>query len=128
MSHSVLVVEDEPNIVLSLQFIMKKAGYAVRIAGDGQLALDEIARDIPDLVLLDIMLPKRDGLDVCETIRANPEWSAVKIVMLSAKSREADKEKALTIGADDFIAKPFSTRELVDRVKALLGLENSDGK
>ncbi|MCW9035558.1 MAG: response regulator [Rhodospirillales bacterium] len=122
MSHSVLVVEDEPNIVLSLQFVMKKAGFTVRIAGDGQEALNEIARDIPDLVLLDIMLPKRDGLDVCETIRANPDWSAIKIVMLSAKSREADKEKALAIGADDFIAKPFSTRELGDRVKALLGL------
>jgi DNA-binding response OmpR family regulator len=123
MSHSVLVVEDEPNIVLSLQFVMKKAGFAVRIAEDGQKALDEISRDLPDLILLDIMLPKKDGFEVCEQIRARPEWSAVKIVMLSAKSREADKQKAMALGADDFLTKPFSTRDLGGRLKQLLGID-----
>ncbi len=127
MSHSVLVVEDEPNIVLSLKFVMEKAGFSVRIADDGDKALEEIKKDIPDLVLLDIMLPKRDGFSVCEAIRANPDWSSMKIVMLSAKSREADKEKALAIGADDFMSKPFSTRELDERVKTLLGIKNGLG-
>jgi len=123
MSHSVLVVEDEPNIVLSLQFVMKKAGFAVRVAEDGEKAISEISRDLPDLVLLDIMLPKRDGFAVCEEIRSRPDWSSVKIVMLSAKNREADKQKALTLGADDFLSKPFSTRDLGDRLKRLLGID-----
>ena len=120
MSHSVLVVEDEPNIVLSLQFVMKKAGFSVRVAEDGEEAIRQIVHAVPDLVLLDIMLPKRDGFAVCEEIRRRPEWSAIKIVMLSAKSRDADKQRALTVGADDFLTKPFSTRDLGDRLKRLL--------
>jgi DNA-binding response OmpR family regulator len=123
MTYSVLVVEDEPNIVLSLQFIMKRSGHEVRIAGDGEAALDAMAAKTPDVVLLDIMLPKRDGLSVCEAIRANPDWSAVKILVLSAKSRESDKEKALSLGADDYITKPYSTREVCERVNAMLGIE-----
>ena len=120
MSHSVLVVEDEPNIALSLQFIMKKAGYEVRVADDGQKAISEVERDTPDLVLLDIMLPKQDGFAVCETIRANADWAGIKIIMLSAKSREADRASALAMGADEFITKPFSTRDLSVRVAELL--------
>ena len=120
MTHSVLVVEDEPNIVLSLKFILKQAGFNVRVAGDGAQAITEIERDTPDAVLLDIMLPKRDGFSVCEAIRANPAWAAIKIIVLSARSREADKEKALAVGADDFITKPFSTRDLGNRVKSLI--------
>lgn len=120
MSYSVLVVEDEPNIVLSLQFVMERAGYSVRVAGDGDQALVEIRADAPDIVLLDIMLPKRDGLSVCEAIRDNQAWSDIKIIVLSAKSRDADKEKVLAVGADEFMAKPFSTRDLADRVAALL--------
>lgn len=123
MSYSVLVVEDEPNIVLSLQFVMERAGYSVRVAEDGEQALVEVRKDAPDIVLLDIMLPKRDGLSVCEAIRENQAWSHVKIIVLSAKSRDADKEKALALGADEFLAKPFSTRNLTDRVAALLGDE-----
>ncbi|RED50796.1 response regulator transcription factor [Aestuariispira insulae] len=122
MSHSVLVVEDEPNIVLSLQFIMKQAGFAVRVAEDGDKAVREVTRKVPDIVLLDIMLPKTDGFTVCETIKSDPRCKKVKIIMLSAKSRDADREKALALGADDFITKPFSTRELGDRVRQLLGL------
>ncbi|MCP5366562.1 MAG: response regulator [Hyphomicrobiales bacterium] len=120
MTHSVLVVEDEPNIVLSLKFVLKQAGFNVRVAEDGAQAITEIERDTPDAVLLDIMLPKRDGFSVCEAIRANPAWSAIKIIVLSARSREADKEKALAVGADDFITKPFSTRDLGNRVKSLI--------
>lgn len=123
MTHSVLVVEDEPNIVLSLQFIMKRSGYEVRIAEDGEAALHAVSQHTPDVVLLDIMLPKRDGLSVCEEIRANPNWKDVKILVLSAKSREADKERALALGADDYITKPYSTRDVCERVNSLLGIE-----
>ena len=125
MSHSVLVVEDEPNIVLSLQFIMKQAGFSVRVAEDGAKAVQELADEVPDLVLLDIMLPKMDGFSVVETIKADPRCKNVKVIMLSAKSRDADREKALALGADDFITKPFSTRDLADRVRELLGISPS---
>ncbi|MCF8467237.1 MAG: response regulator [Sneathiella sp.] len=120
MSHTVLVVEDEPNIVLSLQFILRQAGFTVRVARDGEQALRAIADYIPDLVLLDIMLPKQDGFAVCEAIRANAACRNVKIIMLSAKSREADKERALALGADEFVTKPFSTRVLSKLVKEIV--------
>jgi DNA-binding response OmpR family regulator len=120
MAYSVLVAEDEPNIVLSLQFIMKKAGFHVRVAEDGEQAILEIRKKKPDAILLDIMLPKRDGFSVCETIKKNPEWSDVKVIMLTAKSRAEDKQRAFSLGADDYITKPFSTRQLVDRVMELI--------
>ena len=91
MTHSVLVVEDEPNIVDSLSFLMKQAGYRVWIARDGDTALRMVASETPDLVLLDVMLPRRDGYQVCQAIRANPEWSEVRVIMLSAKGRELDR-------------------------------------
>jgi len=90
MVRSVLIVDDEPNIVRSLQFLMTKAGYDVRVARDGEQALDEIAKTQPDLVLLDVMMPKRDGFDVCQTIRANPRWAGVRVIMLTAKGRDID--------------------------------------
>ena len=124
MKPSVLLVDDEPNIVLSLEFLMNQAGYDVRVARDGDAALKAIAERAPDLILLDVMTPGRDGYDVCQTIRANPAWKSVKIVMLTAKSREVEREKGLALGADDYITKPFSTRELVDRVKRLLSDEH----
>ncbi len=120
MGKSILVVEDEPNIVLSLEFLMKRAGYDVRIARDGEEALAEVARRIPDLVLLDVMIPKRDGYDVCQTIRANPQWSAIRIIMLTAKGRDVEREKGLALGADDYVTKPFSTRDLTDKVRQFL--------
>ncbi|MEH6475220.1 MAG: response regulator [Sneathiella sp.] len=120
MSYTVLVVEDEPNIVLSLQFIMRQAGYTVRIASDGEQALRAIDEYVPDLVLLDIMLPKKDGFAVCQEIRNNPTCTKVKIIMLSAKSRDADREKAIALGADEFVSKPFSTRLLATTAKLLL--------
>jgi DNA-binding response OmpR family regulator len=120
MKASVLLVDDEPNIVLSLQFLMKQAGYDVRVARDGDAALNAIKERAPDIVLLDVMTPGRDGYEVCQTIRANPAWKNIKIVMLTARSREVEREKGLALGADDYITKPFSTRELVDCVKRLL--------
>jgi DNA-binding response OmpR family regulator len=121
MGRSVLIVDDEPNIVRSLQFLMSKAGYRVRVARDGEQALDEIANAQPDLVLLDAMMPKRDGFDVCQTIRANPSWSRVRIIMLTAKGRDIEREKGLAMGADDYITKPFSTRDVMSRVEKVLG-------
>lgn len=120
MSRSILVVDDEPNIVLSLEFLMRQAGYDVRVARDGEAALEVMREQTPDLVLLDVMMPKRDGYDVCQTIRANPAWKDVRIVMLTAKGREIEREKGLALGADDYITKPFSTREVLARVSQLL--------
>ncbi len=120
MGYSVLVVEDEPNIVDSLSFLMKQAGHDVRIARDGDAALRTMEAKVPDLVLLDVMLPRRDGYDVCRAIRANPQWKDIRIVLLTAKGRELDRRKGLELGADDYITKPFSTREIVQRVEELL--------
>lgn len=127
MDYSVLVAEDEPNIVLSLQFIMKKAGFSVTVAEDGDAALREIKKQTPDAVLLDIMLPQRDGFSVLATIKANPQWSGVKVIMLTAKSREEDKQQAFELGADDYITKPFSTRELVERIIELIDRDKQAG-
>jgi two-component system, OmpR family, alkaline phosphatase synthesis response regulator PhoP len=117
---SVLIVDDEPNIVLSLQFLMKKAGFDVRTARDGEEALAEIARAAPDLILLDVMMPKRDGFDVCQTVRANPAWQGVRIVLLTAKGRDVEREKGLALGADDYVTKPFSTRDVLERIEKLV--------
>ena len=120
MTGKILIVDDEPNIVLSLEFLMKQAGFSVRTAGDGQAALDSLIEERPDLVLLDVMMPNKNGFEVCEAIRQNPDWNKVKIVMLTAKGRDVDKEKGLAMGADEYISKPFATREVVDIVRALL--------
>lgn len=121
MTASVLVVDDEPNIVLSLEFLLKQAGFRVRMASNGEAALAAIAEDPPDLVLLDVMIPGRDGYAVCQAIRANPAWQGVRVLMLTAKGSEIQREKGLSLGADDYITKPFSTRELVDRIRRMLG-------
>ncbi len=116
----VLIVDDEPNILLSLQFLMKKAGYAVRTAKDGEEALAEIAREMPDIVLLDVMMPKLDGFSVCQRIKSDPALAGVRVVMLTARGRDVEREKGLSLGADDYITKPFSTKDAIDRVATLL--------
>ncbi len=121
MNRSVLVVDDEANIVLSLEFLLKRAGYEVRVARNGEEAVKAVAERTPDLIILDVMMPTLDGYHVCETIRADPKLRSVRILMLTAKSRDVEREKALALGADDYITKPFSTRELVERVKTILG-------
>ncbi len=117
MTRTILVVDDEPNIVLSLEFIMKQAGFEVRVARDGNEAIEAFEASIPDLVLLDVMMPNRDGYDVCQTIRANPAWQDVHIIMLTAKGRDIEREKGMALGADDYITKPFSTRQVIARVE-----------
>ena len=120
MANKILVVDDEPNIVLSLEFLMKQAGFQVRTASDGEAGLTAIAAEQPDLVLLDVMMPRKNGYEVCQAIRANPDWKAIRIIMLTAKGREVEREKGLALGADDYITKPFSTQEVVEPVRELL--------
>jgi two-component system, OmpR family, alkaline phosphatase synthesis response regulator PhoP len=114
---SVLVVDDEPNIALSLEYLMKGQGFEVRVARDGEAALAALRERVPDVMLLDVMLPKRDGYEVCQTVRATPELADVKIIMLTARGRAIEQEKGLALGADDYITKPFSTREVIERVR-----------
>ena len=121
MLRSVLVVDDEPNIVLSLEFLMKKAGLEVRTATDGDAALKAMREQTPDLVLLDISMPNGDGFEVCRRIRANPAWRDVRIIMLTAKGRDSEREKGLAAGADDYITKPFSNNDVLGRVEAQIG-------
>jgi DNA-binding response OmpR family regulator len=120
MASKVLIVDDEPNIVLSLEFLMDQRGYETRVARDGDEALAEVERFQPDLVLLDVMLPRRDGFEVCQALRAEG-WSELKILMLTAKGRDVEIEKGLALGADGYVTKPFSTAELVARVADMLG-------
>ncbi|MEO6144999.1 MAG: response regulator [Dermatophilaceae bacterium] len=119
MSQKVLIVDDEPNIVTSLTFLMKKSGFETSVARDGDEALAEVERFRPDLVLLDVMMPKRDGFEVCQTLRAAGQ-TQLKIILLTAKGREQEMAKGLAIGADAYVTKPFSTRDLVDLVNRLL--------
>ncbi len=119
MANRVLIVDDEPNIVTSLEFLMGRSGYETRVARDGDEALAAVEAFRPDLVLLDVMLPRRDGFEVCQHLRANG-WTDLKIVMLTAKGREAEIAKGMAVGADSYVTKPFSTRDLVEAVTRLL--------
>ena len=116
----VLIAEDEETIVESLSFLMEKEGYDVSVATDGRTAISMIARDIPDMVLLDVMMPVCDGFEVVRAMRKDSHTSQIPIMMLTAKTREVDRRKGLELGVDDFVTKPFSTRDVVSRVKALL--------
>lgn len=118
-TRKVLIVDDEPNIVMSLEFLMRKSGFETSVASDGDAALAEVERFRPDLLLLDAMMPHRDGFEVCQQLRASG-WTDLKIVMLTAKGRDTEIAKGLAVGADAYVTKPFSTRHLVDQVTALL--------
>jgi DNA-binding response OmpR family regulator len=121
----ILIVDDEPNIVMPLEFLMRKQGHEVRVAGDGDAALVEVGRFLPDLVLLDVMLPRRSGYEVCQMLRERADWQHIKVIMLTAKGRDVEVAKGRAVGADAYVTKPFSTRELVDQVERLL--EGSEG-
>lgn len=121
MAKRILIADDEPNIVISLEFLMQRSGYQVKTVADGEQALRELTEFKPDLILLDIMLPLRNGFEVCQRIRENPEWKHTKIVMLTAKGREIEVTKGLALGADVYITKPFATKELLASVEQLLG-------
>ena len=117
----VLIVDDEPNIVLSLQFLLSREGYEIDIARDGESALEIAARNPPDMVVLDLMLPGLDGYEVCRRLRAAPATAAAKIVVVTARAREAERVRGLEEGADAYVTKPFSTRELIATVGRFLG-------
>lgn len=123
MTKKILIVDDEPNIVISLEFLMRREGFDVTVARDGEEALGAISQERPDLVLLDVMMPKVNGFEVCEQVRANPANASMHIIMLTAKGREAEISKGLGLGADGYITKPFSTRDLVEQVRNLLGID-----
>jgi two-component system, OmpR family, alkaline phosphatase synthesis response regulator PhoP len=128
MAKTILIVDDEPSILMTIQFLMKQQGYDVLTAERGEDALDLISRYKPDLVLLDIMLPGIDGYEVCEIIRLNPDYGEVKIVFLTAKGHETEIAEGLALGADAYITKPYSNVELLAKVKELLQIQNSSEK
>ena len=118
---AILIVDDEPNIVMSLEFLMRKNGYQVGIARNGTEALAAIDQTPYDLVLLDVMMPDVDGYQVCRHIRESPARAGTKVIFLSAKSQPADVQQGYAAGADLYIPKPFSTRQLMEKVRELLG-------
>lgn len=120
MARKVLIADDEKNIVISLEFLLKREGFEVLVAGDGEAALQMVAEHQPDLVLLDVMMPKRNGYEVCQRMRERPEWRGIKIVMFSAKGRDVEVSKGVSLGADLYVTKPFSNAELVAKINALL--------
>ena len=120
MTHKVLIADDEPNIVISLEYLMKRAGYQVIVARDGQEALDLLRRERPRLVLLDVMMPKKSGHEVCQELRADEHIKDTLVLMLTAKGRDTDVDKGLGVGADAYMTKPFSTKELVAKVAQML--------
>ncbi len=124
MNNKILIADDEANIVLSLEYLMQREGFDVKVARDGEQALKLIEQDNPDLVLLDAMMPKKSGFEILQLVRE--ERPRMKIIMLTAKGRDTDIEKGRALGADDYVVKPFSTRELVDRVHALLAGPSED--
>lgn len=122
MSLKILVADDEPNIVISLEYLLKREGYIVMIARDGEEALAVIRREQPDLVLLDVMMPKKSGFEVCQEVRTDDALQSTKILMLTAKGRDTDVVKGMALGADAYMTKPFSTKDLVQKVANLLGV------
>ena len=117
----ILIADDEPNIVTALEFLLRRHGFEVDVARNGEQALQRVQEAVPDLVLLDVMMPLVSGYDVCKRIRELPACRHVKVVMLSAKGRAQEVQKGAAAGADLYVVKPFSTRELLQRIQALLG-------
>ena len=122
MGKQVLIADDEPNIVTALEFLLQRNGYEVSIARNGDEALKLIEQKQPDLVLLDVMMPLRSGYEVCQVMRSREDWRHIKIVVLTAKGREADAKRGLALGADLYITKPFSNRDLIAKINGLLDI------
>ena len=120
MVKKVLIADDEPNIVVSLEFLMKQRGYNVRVVANGEDALHAVGEFRPDLILLDVMMPRMNGYDVCQKVRENPAWQHIRIIMLSAKGRDVEMDKGIAVGADAYVTKPFSTKDLIAKVAEML--------
>lgn len=121
MGNKILVVDDEYYITRSLSFLFKKEGYEVNVAGDGEAALTEIARERPDLIFLDVDMPRMNGLEAVRAIRTNPDWKDIHIIMLTAKGQESDEQAGLAAGANEYRLKPFDPRAVLKRVREILG-------
>ena len=120
MSKKVLIVDDELNIVTALEYLLQKSGYEVMAAQNGDEALQCMESFAPDLVLLDVMMPRVSGYEVCRRIRERADWTHIKVIMLSAKGREAEVSKGVSLGADLYVTKPFANSELLGKIGALL--------
>ncbi|HUG20989.1 response regulator transcription factor [Piscinibacter sp.] len=116
----ILIADDEASVLVSLEYLMKREGYDVHLARDGEEALAVLQRERPQLVLLDVMMPKKTGFEVCRLLRADPAIAGTAVLMLTARGRDTDIAKGLAVGADAYMTKPFSTRELVDKVREML--------
>jgi DNA-binding response OmpR family regulator len=126
-SERILIADDEPNILISLEYLMKREGYEVHVARDGQEALDLLQRVLPRLVLLDVMMPNKNGFEVCQALRADESLKDTLVLMLTAKGRDTDIAKGLGVGADAYMTKPFSTKELVVKVREMLAAPRGAG-
>jgi DNA-binding response OmpR family regulator len=122
LSKKILIADDEPTIVAAVEFLLQRNGYEVHVARNGEEALKLVEDCNPDLMLLDVMMPVKSGYEVCTRVRERADWGHIKIIMLSAKGRDAEVTKGLAIGADHYITKPFSTQELVAKINGLLGV------
>lgn len=120
MSDKVLIVDDEPNILLSLEYLMKKEGYEVFIARDGEEAIEIINKEKPKLIILDIMMPNVDGYEVCQYVKGSDELQHIKVIFLTAKTREADVNKGYEVGCDLYLTKPFSNKQIISKVNELI--------
>jgi DNA-binding response OmpR family regulator len=120
LSHKILVVDDEPFILRSLLFILKKEGYEALSATDGEEALAKIAAERPEIVFLDVMMPKKDGYEVCRSIKADPALAGTHVILLTARGQARDREKGVDVGADEYITKPFSPSMLVEKVRSII--------
>ena len=127
MTTTLLIADDEPNILISLEYLMKREGYVVHVARDGQEALDALRRERPRLVLLDVMMPRKTGFEVCQELRADEGLKDTLVLMLTAKGRDTDVAKGLGVGADAYMTKPFSTKELVLKVRGMLAAPPAAG-
>jgi len=116
----ILIADDEPYILRSLSFVLKKEGFDIETACNGEEALEKAQQFNPKILFLDVMMPKKDGYEVCNKLKSNPETKDIYIIMLTAKGQIIDKEKGLTTGADEYITKPFSPREIVNKVKKIM--------
>ena len=128
MLETILIVDDEPDVVDLLAFNLQKAGYKTITARDGKIALQKARNEMPSLMVLDLMLPQLEGSEVCKQLKADPKTAAIPIIMLTARAEEVDRVLGLELGADDYVTKPFSPRELVARVKTVLRRTQGGGK
>ena len=120
MSGRILIADDEPSIVTAVEFLLTREGFEVEVARDGAEARERIESWRPDLVVLDVMMPQKSGYEVCRHIRERDDWRQIKVIMLSAKGRDTEVAKGMAMGADAYVTKPFSTRDLMARIRTLL--------